>query len=189
MTTCTLPSRPATLLRDAVPSDLPAVRAVLRAAYEPYAGSLPPPMFRAYLDDVLDVRKHAGAGGQVIVAEVAGRILATAVFYPDASVLGFGLPQGWASGRTMGVHPAGRGHGLARALLAEFEVRARAVGAPVFAFHTASFMAAAVRLYEGLGYRRAPELDVDMGARYGVAGGERIVAIGYRHDLTTRESG
>ena len=123
------------------------------------------------------------------MAEVAGRMLATATFYPDAAVLGFGLPAGWASGRTLGVHPAGRGHGLARALLAECEARSRLVGAPVFAFHTASFMAAAVRLYEGLGYRRSPELDVDMGARYGVSSADRIVALGYRRDLVDPRCG
>jgi GNAT superfamily N-acetyltransferase len=170
------------LVRDAVPADLPAMREVLRAAYQQYAAAAPPEVFPVYLADVLDLDRHARLG-QPLVAEVAGQVLAAATFYPDATAQGLAWPAGWASGRGLGVDPTGRGHGLARALLAECERRARTVGAPVFAFHTAGFMTRAVRLYDRLGYRRAPEFDVDMGAHYSVKSAERFLAIAYRRDL------
>ena len=46
---------------------------------------------------------------------------------------------------------------------------ARAAGATALYLHTAPFMTAAVALYEGLGYRRDPAVDLDVGARFGVA--------------------
>ena len=61
---------------------------------------------------------------------------------------------------------------------------ARDSGAPVFAFHTASFMTSAIALYERLGYRRAPEFDFDMAAHYGRIGAAPITSIAYVRHLT-----
>jgi len=58
------------------------------------------------------------------------------------------VPPGWASGRALAVHPAARGNGAARALLATGERLARQAGAPVLAFHTMSFMTGAIALYD-----------------------------------------
>ena len=110
------------------------------------------------------------------MVEADGRIRGFGAFYPDASVQGLGWPPGWAGGRALAVHPDARGHGVARALLAACERLARESGAPVFAFHTASFMTGAIALYERLGYRRAPEFDFDMAARYSRFGAAPIIA-------------
>jgi ribosomal protein S18 acetylase RimI-like enzyme len=72
---------------------------------------------------------------------------------------------------------------VARALLAACERLAREAGAPVFAFHTASFMTDAIALYERLGYRRAPEFDFDMAARYSRFGAAPITALAYLRRL------
>jgi hypothetical protein len=64
--------------------------------------------------------------------------------------------------------------------MADFESRAREVGAPVFAFHTASFMTTARALYERLGYCRAPAFDHDMNAHYGVRATQGWTALAYR---------
>ena len=122
---------------------------------------------------MLDLDQHA-RHGRLLVVEVDGRIRGFGAFYPDASVQGFGWPPGWASGRALAVDPAARGRGVARALLAAVERLAREAGAPVYAFHTASFMTDAIALYERLGYRRAPEFDFDMAARYGGFGAAPI---------------
>jgi GNAT superfamily N-acetyltransferase len=177
----------APLVRDAVPADYPAIRRVILAAYRQYADLIARDIFSPYLADVLDLDKHA-RHGRLLVVEADGRIRGFGAFYPDASVQGFGWPPGWAGGRALAVHPDARGHGVARALLAACERLARDCGAPVFAFHTASFMTGAIALYERLGYRRAPEFDFDMAARYGRFGAAPIMSIAYVRQLAPTSS-
>jgi ribosomal protein S18 acetylase RimI-like enzyme len=169
--------------RDAVPADYPAIRDVVIAAYRQYADLIALDIFSPYLADLLDLERHA-RHGRLLVVEADERVRGFAAFYPDASVQGFGLPPGWASGRALAVHPAARGLGVARALLVTCERLAREAGAPVFAFHTASFMTTAIALYERLGYRRAPEFDFDMAARFSRFGAAPIMSIAYFRQLT-----
>jgi GNAT superfamily N-acetyltransferase len=174
--------QPGPLVRDAVPADYPAIREVVIAAYRQYADLLALDVFSPYLADVLDLEKHA-RHGRLFVVEADGWVCGFGAFYPDATVQGLGWPAGWASGRALAVHPAARGHGVARTLLATCERLAREAGAPVFAFHTASFMSKAIALYERLGYRRAPEFDFDMAARYSPFGAAPIMSIAYLRHL------
>ncbi|MET0525638.1 MAG: GNAT family N-acetyltransferase [Nocardioides sp.] len=171
------------LVRPARRRDYPAIRRILRDAYREYAASMPPPMFKRYLLDLVDLDRHARLG-TLLVAEVDGRICGSASFYPEASRQELGWPAGWAGGRGLAVHRAARHHGVARALIAECERRAREVGAPVFAFHTTPFMTRAVSLYDGLGYVRAPEYDLDLGRIFGFSFDVPPRAVAYRKDLT-----
>jgi GNAT superfamily N-acetyltransferase len=166
------------LIRGAESADYGAIRDVVIAAYAQYEDVLGPEMFSRYLADLLDLETHASYG-RLLVAEAEEGIRGFAAFYPDASVQGFGLPSGWAGGRALAVHPAAREHGVARALLATTERLAREAGAPVFAFHTASFMTGAISLYGRLGYRRAPEYDFGMSARYGGSGAAPVRSVAY----------
>ena len=152
------PSAP--LVHDAVRADYPAIRHVIIAAYRQYADLIAPDVFSPYLTDLLDLDTHA-RHGHLIVVEADGRIRGFGAFYPDASVQGLGWAPGWASGRALAVHP----------------------GAPVFAFHTASFMTDAIALYERLGFRRVPEFDFDMAARYGGTGAAPNAALAFLHQL------
>jgi GNAT superfamily N-acetyltransferase len=169
--------------RDAMPADYPAIRDVVIAAYRQYADLIARDIFSPYLADLLDLERHA-RHGRLLVVGADGRVRGFAAFYPDASVQRFGLPPGWATGRALAVHPDVRGHGVARALIAAAERLAREVGAPVFAFHTASFMTNAIALYDRLGYHRAPEFDFDMAARFGRFGATPIKSITYLRHLT-----
>jgi ribosomal protein S18 acetylase RimI-like enzyme len=177
------------LVRDAAPADYPAIRDVVFAAYRHYADLIALDIFSPYLADLLDLETHA-RDGRLLVVEADGRVCGSAAFYPDATVRGFGLPPGWATGRALAVHPAARGQGVARgrgvarALLATCERLAQQAGAPVFAFHTASFMTGAIALYEGLGYRRAPEFDFDMAARLSRFGAAPVMAFAFLRHLT-----
>jgi GNAT superfamily N-acetyltransferase len=175
-------------VRSAVPADHAAIRNVVTAAYGQYAGLIAPAIFSHYLADLLDLERHA-SHGPLLVVEADERVCGFAAFYPDASVQGFGWPAGWASGRALAVYPAARGLGVARALLAACERLAQAGGAPVFAFHTASFMTGAIAVYERLGYRRAPEFDFDMAARFGGFGAAPITAIAYLRHRSRATSG
>ena len=173
----------APLVRDAVPADYPAIREVVIAAYRQYADLLTLDIFSPYLADVLDLEKHA-RHGRLFVVETDGWVCGFGAFYPDATVQGLRWPAGWASGRALAVHPAARGNGVARTLLATCERLAREAGAPVFAFHTASFMTKAIALYERLGFLRAPEFDFDMAGRYSRFGAAPIMSIAYLRHLT-----
>jgi predicted N-acetyltransferase YhbS len=133
---------------------------------------------------LLDLDRHA-SHGHLFVAEVSGRILGSGAFYPDSYVQGFGWPTGWAGGRALAGHPAARGRGVGSALLTTCEQRARHHGAPVFAFHTGSFMTGAIALYEKFGYLRAPEFDIDLNAHYGIVGTAPATAVAYLRHLST----
>jgi GNAT superfamily N-acetyltransferase len=175
-------------VRDAVPADYPAIRDVVAAAYSQYADLIGPDFFSSYLADLSDLERHARLG-RLFVVESGERVRGFAAFYPDASLQGFGLSSGWASGRALAVHPAARGLGVARTLLATSECLAREAGAPVFAFHTASFMTSAIALYEQLGYRRAPEFDFDMAAHFGRSATTPIMSIAYLRHLNAPQPG
>jgi len=169
-------------IRTAGPGDYAAIREVVLDAYVPFVDALPTTVFARYLADLVDMERHASLG-RLLVAEVDGRIRGSAAFYPDAVLQGVGWPAGWAGGRGLAVHSEARGTGVARALLAVCEGLARSVGAPVFAFHTATFMAGALAVYERLGYRRAPEFDLDLHVYFGMTDVETPKAIAYRRDL------
>jgi ribosomal protein S18 acetylase RimI-like enzyme len=59
----------------------------------------------------------------------------------------------------LAVAPAARRAGIGRALIARCEQLARAEGWPAIALWSRPYQTAAHRLYESLGYRRAPERD------------------------------
>jgi GNAT superfamily N-acetyltransferase len=180
-----LAARPTTapFVRAAVPADHPAIREVVIAAYRQYADLIGPAVFTPYLADLLDLDTHA-RHGRLFVVEAGERICAFAAFYPDGSTQGF--PPGWVSGRALAVHPDARGNGAARALLAVGEDLALQAGAPVFAFHTHSYMTDAIALYGRLGYRRAPQFDFDVAARFGRPGATPIMALAFLRYVTQK---
>jgi len=169
-------------VRPAGPSDLPAARRVLLAAYQEYAATLPPAVFGRYLTDILDVESRAGTG-EVLVAEHGGRVVGTVTYYAEAGDEGFGWPAGWAGLRALGVEPRARGLGIGRALLEACLERALAAGAPVICLHTAEFMTAAVAIYEAAGFRRDPANDFDAAGRLALGGVRPVPILAYRLDL------
>ncbi len=60
--------------------------------------------------------------------------------------------------RMLGVDPAARARGVARALMAESEARARAAGKTFMTLNTTPRMKAAQSMYERLGYERTPDI-------------------------------
>jgi GNAT superfamily N-acetyltransferase len=170
------------IAREAAPGERDQIRELLTTAYGEYAAAVPvAALFETYLADVTDVDSAAGRA-VILVAETGGRLAGTARLYPAGRVEEIPhLPADWAWVRAVGVSPGQRGAGVARLLMAECLARAGAGGAAVLSLHTMAFMSGAVRLYERLGYRRAPELDIDVAAHYGVGG--EMVALGYRLDL------
>ena len=145
-------------LRDARPAEGPAIRDLTLASYEQYAATLGPlwPMYRDNITSTLG----PVTGATQIVAERDGAIVGAVLLYPSgAAIPGGGEAAGVPEFRLLAVPPAERGRGVGEALVRECARRARAAGATELALHTTDMMRAAVRLYERLGFARAPALD------------------------------
>lgn len=167
-------------VRDAEPPDLGRVTSVLRAANREFEPLLPAAFFRAYLANVLDFESRF-EDAQLLVAERESRIVGTITLYPDASREGWGWPSEWTGIRAVAVDPSARRLGIGRRLAQACIERSRALDAKAVCLHTATFMGAAMRMYESLGFRRFPALDRDAGALFGLTAIEpQIAALAYR---------
>jgi GNAT superfamily N-acetyltransferase len=168
-----------TAIRDARPDDHAAILAVTLAAYEQYAAALGPPLWAAYRQNIQATLADVGPAAQ-IVAEDGNALVGAVLLFPAGAVVGNpgNRPAAceWPEVRLLAVAPAARGTGVARRLMQECLDRARAAGAPALTLHTADIMAVAMRLYERMGFARAPELD------FSPAPG--ITAKGYKIPLT-----
>lgn len=76
------------------------------------------------------------------------------------------LAAGWASIRTLAVRSDARDRGVGESLTRECIRRARERGAVAVGLHTSPIMEAANRLYGRLGFRRAPEFDIEIGEMF-----------------------
>jgi GNAT superfamily N-acetyltransferase len=168
-----------TAIRDARPSDRGVILAVTLAAYEQYAAALTAPLWVRYRQSIETTLADVGTAAQ-IVAEESGALVGTVLLFPAGVVMpnpgGTAIPLEWPEVRLLAVAPAARGKGVARRLMEECIQRARAAGSPALTLHTADIMAVAMRLYERIGFTRAPELDIRPAPG--------ILAKGYRLPLT-----
>jgi len=166
-------------IRPATPLDIDSVRYVIARANEGHRGAVRDGLFEAYMASALDVAGRLQAG-EVLVAEVDGRIVGTITFYADANDEGMPsrFPSNTAGIRATAVDPRARGQGIGRALVDACIQRAAAAGLSSIALHTADFMVAAVALYEKAGFRRAPEYDYRAGD-YFMSDGDDLKAIAY----------
>jgi ribosomal protein S18 acetylase RimI-like enzyme len=172
-------------LREAREQDLDRVIDVLQAANREFEPGLPPSFYRAYLANVLAVRSRLAESQLLVADQGTGSLVGTITLYPDASKEGWGWPSGWAGIRAVAVEPSARGLGIGRRLAEACITRSRGRGAPTICLHTAPFMEAATRMYESVGFRRAPEFDGDAGEMLASAPiAPRIPALAYRLDLS-----
>ena len=162
-------------LRDARPEDRAAIEDVTLSAYQEYA-SVMQAGWEDYRQNILGTLADVHPAEQ-IVAEHDGRLVGTVLLFPakrkvelpDGSQFVFESPEI----RLLAVAPAARGLGVGTTLVEECMRRAQRAGNAAITLHTTDMMAAAKRMYEGMGFVRAPELDftpapefVIMGYRY-----------------------
>ncbi len=163
------------LLREAHSDELDDVSLLIRDANQQYEKFLPPEAWKIVVEDMVDVRKRLNES-QLIVAELDGRLTGTVTLYLDASRSSMeGWPAGWAGIRLLAVHPVYRRHGIGRALMEECIHRCRNHGITSTGLHTTKMMDVACRMYERMGFVRAPEFDVYPGPG--------LVVMAYRLDL------
>ncbi|MGH3903924.1 MAG: GNAT family N-acetyltransferase [Pseudonocardiaceae bacterium] len=138
-------------VRPALPAELPAVRRLVDAAYAEFEPYLNPANWARMTGNIARV-VEAGSSGELLVAYLADRLAGTVTYLPPGPKDYHRVPQDWAVIRALGVDPALRGRGVARALTEACLARARADRAPAVGLHTAEIMTAARTLYEGAGF-------------------------------------
>jgi ribosomal protein S18 acetylase RimI-like enzyme len=144
------------VVREARPEELPAAGEIVRRAY--LGLGIPPD--EPYLEHVRDAVARARHCAVLVAVDDAGTVLGSVSYVPDA-----GNPyaeverDGEAGFRMLGVAPEAQGRGVGEALVRACVDRARVAGRTGLAISTSPTMTAAHRLYERLGFRRAPDRD------------------------------
>jgi GNAT superfamily N-acetyltransferase len=147
------------VVRAAGADELDQVALLLKAAYQEYEETIPPDVWQAYLENIMDVRSRL-AEAELIVAELNGRLTGAVTLYLKPSGSPDSIwPEDWAGIRLLGVHPSYRGHGVGRALMEYCISRCRELGVKTIGLHTTTFMGIARGMYERMGFVRVPEYD------------------------------
>lgn len=147
-------------VRDARPEERAAVRALTLRAYAEYAAVMAPTAW-AGLDAAVRAALDGDGGEARIVAERGGALLGSVMLFPPAADA-YGAAAGraeWPVLRLLAVAPEARGQGIGQALVEECVRRARGMGAAELGLHSSESLRAAIRMYERMGFRRAPERD------------------------------
>jgi len=148
-------------IREARPDELDAVGRLVAEAY--VAASVLDAEDGDYLEEIRDASRRA-AHCLVLVAvdEGSGEILGSVTYVPAAGNPYAELEvEGEAGFRMLGVAPGAQRRGVGAALVRACVERARAAGRFGLAISTGGDMVPAHRLYEGLGFVRAPDRDFE----------------------------
>lgn len=144
---------PGALIRPAADVELPAVGELCVAAYSPFlAGD------HLYVAELRDAARRAELA-ELLVAVDGDRVLGTVTFVPRGGPLGEIARPDEAEFRMLAVDPAARGRGVGTALLRHVLDGSRARGRAGVVCSSLPSMRAAHRMYERLGFARAPERD------------------------------
>ncbi|HEX8359230.1 MAG TPA: GNAT family N-acetyltransferase [Longimicrobium sp.] len=149
------------VLRDARDDEREVIREVTLAAYAELASVMEPGAWAGLDGAVRGALDAEGPGVERIVAERAGEVVGSVMLYhPAADAYGGAVKRAsWPELRVLAVSPAERGAGVGQALVDECVRRARRMGASDLGLHTSHSLRAAVRMYERMGFVRAPEYD------------------------------
>ena len=136
------------------PSEHEALGALTVQAFE----ALPGAVLGDYADELRDVATRAAAV-EVLVAVEDDRLLGGITYVPGPGRFAEFEDDDAAGIRMLAVDPAAQGRGVGRLLSEACIERAVAAGRARIVLHSTPWMPAAHRLYESLGFVRAPERD------------------------------
>ncbi|MGH3767022.1 MAG: GNAT family N-acetyltransferase [Pseudonocardiaceae bacterium] len=147
-------------VRPAVAEDLPAVHRIVTAAYAEFEPWLTPANWTRMTSNIARVIEpdapesscRLGRRSLLRVAQLGDQLAGTVTYLPPGPKDYQRVPPEWAVIRVLGVDPALRGRGVARALTEDCLALARADHAPAVGLHTAEMMVAARALYEHAGF-------------------------------------
>ncbi len=112
-----------------------------------------------YFDEIRKVGERAAAVPVLAAVDGDGRLLGGVTYVPGPGPYAESEREDEAGFRTLGVAPDAQRRGIGGALVEACIARARADGRRMLVLLTRPHMTAARRLYERLGFRRAPERD------------------------------
>ena len=152
-------SDPTIAIREARPGELAAAGDVVVRAYRALGGG--GDAHEAYLEHVRDAAGRARhCPVLVAVDEGTGEVLGSVTYVPgQGNAFAELAGEGEGEFRMLGGAPDAQGRGVGAALVRACIARARADGRRGIVISTTPVMHAAHRLYEHLGFRRAPERD------------------------------
>lgn len=148
------PSAPGVVVRRARPEDLAAAGEVTVAAYAEFTAG-PDDHYVALLRDAARRDREA----ELWVAERGGEVVGTVTLAPEGSAWREIGEPGEGEFRMLAVAPAARRQGVGEALMQLVLDRFRELGAGAVVLSSLAEMTAAHRVYERLGFRRAPDRD------------------------------
>lgn len=133
------------------------------AAYRALEHS-PPVDDDGYAAELRDVARRASEAVVLVAVDEAApadqAVMGCVTYVPDeTSTLAEDLRPGEAGLRMLAVSPSAQRRGAGRALVAACVERARRDGKERLFLHSGTWMRAAHRMYESLGFRRVPERD------------------------------
>ncbi|MGV8908627.1 MAG: GNAT family N-acetyltransferase [Propionicimonas sp.] len=143
-------------LRRALPEEYAAVGELTAGAYLADGGM---PAEDPYYDVLRDAADRALAADLWVAVEANGTLLGTVTWCPPASPYRELAGPDESEFRALAVTPAGRGNGIGEALVRHCIELAEASGSAAVVISTSAWMASAHRLYQRLGFERAPERD------------------------------
>lgn len=144
------------MVREARPEELPVAGGIVGRAYL----DLGIPPGEPYLAHVRDAPGRALHCPVLVAIDDAGTVLGSVTYVPGPDNPFAEVERdGEAGFRMLGVAPEAQRRGVGEALVRACIVRARAAGRTGLAISTSPTMTAAHRLYERLGFRRAPDRD------------------------------
>ncbi|HEX2090483.1 MAG TPA: GNAT family N-acetyltransferase [Actinomycetota bacterium] len=162
-------------IRPVRPGEYDEAGRVTAIAYQELVPPDPSPGWVEYLDSIADIAGRVDRT-TVLVAVQNGRIVGSATIEIDSTIGDDDreLPPDVAALRMLGVDPSVRRAGIGRALVQASMDAARARGKRRFILRTTHRMTSAQRLYESMGFRRDPSLDMSF---------PDVELLGYRIDL------
>jgi predicted N-acetyltransferase YhbS len=148
------------IVRDIRPDEVSAAGALTLAAYEQYSTLMEPSAWAALYKALESALATSGPLAH-LVAVRNGTLIGSVLLFPATNdgIANAGGRMIWPELRLLAVAPAAREHGVGKALMSACIERARASGAPALGLYSSDTMQSAIRLYEGLGFLRAPQFD------------------------------
>lgn len=151
-------------IRDAREDEREQIAKVMLEAYQQYAFEMPRERWEEYR---ANIRSSVYGNGPYarLVAELNGEIVGSVQLFlnSEAAYGRSDLSIHSPIIRLLAVSPYARRRGIAKRLIREAARRSLELGAQTLYLHTSDMMAAAVKLYESLGFERAYEADTTNG--------------------------
>ncbi len=147
-------------IRKALSNEVKLIRKQRVKAYEEHAQYIHEGHWGA-LKQAISSNADEQSGVELLVAEVDEEIVGSVVLFPAKTDAYEGLVDAvdYPEIRMLAVTPQSRGKGVAKALINECVLQAKAKGSMYIGLHTGEFMKTAIQLYESMGFIHMPQFD------------------------------